>query len=227
MGPALYTWRSTRRRAWRSTFLVVVLCGLLGAVALAALAGARRTESAYSRYLASVHASDVMVNIPVPNLVGVAASQLPARSPLERRMGGLNAFPIVHGRIDDAFTDDNLTGSLGDGFTQDRMTVLEGRLPSLGSDDQIALTPRMASLFGVGIGGTVSYRFVNGATYRITYTGDTELSRRRDCRHPSRARRPVRPGVSRRAAAGGHESGARSPSQLERVFLGRPAPDER
>ena len=38
--------------------------GLLGAVALGAVAGARRTSTAYDRYLMSIRASDVFVNVP-------------------------------------------------------------------------------------------------------------------------------------------------------------------
>ena len=64
MTAALYWWRASRRAAWRQTLIVVFVCGILGAVSLAALAGARRTESAYGRYLASINASTVSVNIP-------------------------------------------------------------------------------------------------------------------------------------------------------------------
>lgn len=50
------------------TLLIALIGGLLGAVALGALAGARRTDSAYGRYLRSANASDVMVDIPGPLL---------------------------------------------------------------------------------------------------------------------------------------------------------------
>jgi hypothetical protein len=46
---AFYWWRASRRAAWRQTLIVILVCGTLGAVSLAALAGARRTESAYGR----------------------------------------------------------------------------------------------------------------------------------------------------------------------------------
>jgi hypothetical protein len=50
---------------------------------------------------------------------------------------GLNANPIVNGKINDAFLTNGLTGSLdGDGFRQDRMTVLAGRLPRLDGQDR-------------------------------------------------------------------------------------------
>ena len=43
MRGALYLRRGTGRRIWRTVLALAVIGGLLGAVALAALAGARRT----------------------------------------------------------------------------------------------------------------------------------------------------------------------------------------
>ncbi len=162
MAAASYWWRATWRRGWRSSLVIVALCALLGTVALGALAGARRTESAYGRYLSSVNASDAMVNVPSPDtsldarvaaLPGVVASAA---------WVGLDANPVFHGRVDDSFLDDNLVGSLsGAFFTQDRATVLSGRLPTPRSTDEVALTPGLARLFGVGVGGRVTYQLLD------------------------------------------------------------------
>ena len=82
---------------------VVVLCAILGAVALPPLAGARQTESAYGRYLSSIDVSDVTVNVPNPN---VAIAQRVARLPGVASSAiwvGLNVNPVVHGRVDYSF----------------------------------------------------------------------------------------------------------------------------
>ena len=50
------------RARWRSWALLAATVGLAGAVVLTAAAGARRTDSAYGRFLDSVHASDVFVS---------------------------------------------------------------------------------------------------------------------------------------------------------------------
>jgi hypothetical protein len=71
MNAALYYWRATRGRHWRRTVVVALVCGLLGTVALGAVAGARRTDTAYGRYLASINASDVFVNVPGPVLASI------------------------------------------------------------------------------------------------------------------------------------------------------------
>ena len=49
---------------WRQVLALALLAGLLGGVALGAVAGARRTNAAYERYLTAINASDVGVNVP-------------------------------------------------------------------------------------------------------------------------------------------------------------------
>ena len=128
MAAALYWWRASRRAAWRQTLIVVLICGTLGAVSLTALAGARRTESAYGRYLQSIHASDVMVNIPSTNTSLIAkVEHLPGvRS--SAAFAGLDANPVVRGRVDDSFLTDAVSSSVDGAFyRQDALTVLSGR----------------------------------------------------------------------------------------------------
>ena len=171
MRGALYWWRASARRSWRPALVVALVGGLLGAVALAGVAGARRTSSAYGRYLTSINASDVLVSTP-GRLPGVSAARLIAlisRLPGVTSSGaflGMNSEPIFHGRIDDAYLSNGLDGSFGsqraggEFFRQDRMTVLAGRLPSPGSTSEIVLTPGIARKFGARVGGKVSYAFL-------------------------------------------------------------------
>jgi len=160
MSFAVYWWRATRRRSWRAALTVALIGGLLGAVAFGALAGARRTASAYGRYLQSINSSDIFVNFPasaVQRIPEIAA--LPAVRSSAAWLG-LNANPVVRGHIDDSFLDNGLEGSFnGEYFRQDRMTVLAGTLPGLGATGQIALTAQLARVFGVGVGGHVTYQF--------------------------------------------------------------------
>ena len=84
---------------------------------------------------------------------------------------GLNANPVVHGKVNDAWLTNGLTGSLdGDGFRQDRMTVLAGRLPRPGATDEVALTPGQAQFFHTGVGGHVTYEF-----YRTNLTTNASI----------------------------------------------------
>ena len=160
MGIAWYTWRASWRRSWRAALAVAVIGGLLGAVGLASLAGARRTDSAYGRYLASINASTVMINVPGPVLsVMQHIEHLPDVSSSAAWLG-LNATPIVRGKPDDSFLTNGVAGSLdGEYFRQDKVTVLAGHLPPAGATDEVVLTPGLARDFGVGVGGHVTWGF--------------------------------------------------------------------
>ena len=73
---------------------------------------------------------------------------------------GLSGVPLVRGKPDKSFLVNSLNGSLdGEYFSQDRATVLAGRLPPQGSTSTVLLTPAIAKAFGTGVGGVVSYRF--------------------------------------------------------------------
>jgi hypothetical protein len=174
MRAALYLWRATAQRSWRTVLTVALIGGLFGAVALGAVAGARRTASAYGRYLTATRASDAFVNVPgiVPGMPVTQPIKLIAALPgitASDAYLGLNANPVVRGRIRDSFLTNSLTGSVdGAYFTRDRMTVLAGRLPRLDAAREIALSPGIARLFGVGVGGRVTYQFyrLNPVTYQ-------------------------------------------------------------
>ena len=162
---ALACWRPALRGVWRQALALALLAGLLGGVALGAVAGARRTAAAYQRYLAAINASDVFVNVPgqLPGMPATRPYEL--ISALPGVVGhaayiGLSGVPLAHGKPVNSFLVNSLNGSLdGEYFSQDRATVLAGRLPPQGSTSTVVLTPAVAKALGTGVGGTVSYRF--------------------------------------------------------------------
>ena len=145
--------------------MLALIAGLLGGVALGAVAGARRTATAYSRYLTSINASDVFVNVPgmLPGMTATQPITLISSLPgvvSHAAYVGLNGLPVVHGQVDDNFLDNSVNGSLdGEYFSQDRVTVLAGQLPPEGSTTTVVLTPGIAKRFGATVGSTVSYKF--------------------------------------------------------------------
>jgi FtsX-like permease family len=163
MGSAWYTWRASWRKSWREALMIAVIGGLLGAVALGALAGARRTDTPYGRYLASINASTVMIDVPAPLLPVIThIEHLPGSSSSAVWLG-LNATPVIDGKPDHSFLTDAVAGSLdGEYFRQDKVTVLAGHLPPAGATDQVVLTPGLARDFGVGVGGHVTWEFARG-----------------------------------------------------------------
>ncbi len=113
MKAAWYVWRRAGGRSWRAVVVVALVGGLLGAVALGATAGARRTGSAYGRYLWSIKASDVFVNVPVPSLPLIRqVEKLPGTAGRPAAWVGINGEPVVHGHVDPAFLTDSIVGSL-------------------------------------------------------------------------------------------------------------------
>jgi ABC-type lipoprotein release transport system permease subunit len=162
---ALACGRSAIRGSWRQALALALVGGLLGGVALGSVAGARRTATAYGRYLASINASDVFVNVPgsFPGMPATRPVTLISSLPgviSHAAYIGLNGLPVVHGKVDNSFLTNSVNGSLDrEYFSQDRATVLAGRLPPQGSTSTVVLTPTIAKLFGTGIGGTVSYLF--------------------------------------------------------------------
>jgi putative ABC transport system permease protein len=164
-GVALACLRPALRGSWRQLTVLALLTGLLGAVTLGALAGARRTGTAYDRYLKAINASDVYVNVP-GTLPGIPETRLIATvGALPGVLShaayiGLSGYPVVNGKPVQDFRTDSVNGSLnGEYFSQDRATVLAGRLPPPGSADTVVLTPAIARMFGTRVGGTVQYEF--------------------------------------------------------------------
>jgi|HubBroStandDraft_2_1064218.scaffolds.fasta_scaffold07744_2 hypothetical protein len=165
MTVAFACWRSALRGSWRQVTALTLLIGILGAVALGALAGARRTATAYGRYLAAINASDVFVNVPgvLPGMAATRPITLISSLPgviSHATYIGLTGYPVVHGKPDYAFLTDSVNGSLdGEYFSQDRATVLAGTLPRADSTTTVVLTPAVARLYGTHVGGTVQYEF--------------------------------------------------------------------
>jgi ABC-type lipoprotein release transport system permease subunit len=120
--------RADLRRRWLVTVLLVVLVGLAGGVVLAAVAGARRTDSAVDRFLAYSRPMDVEVYgldyAAVSRLPQVAdadeaafvvlAPSTPDGQPDLPRLGSIAPFVTIHGRL---------------GVTSDRGLLVGGRLP--------------------------------------------------------------------------------------------------
>src|SRR5256884_812480 len=131
-------WRPALGGMWRRVLALALLAGLLGGVALGAVAGARRTATAYGHYLAAIKASDVFVNVPgsLPGMSATRPYELISALPgvvAHAAYIGLNGEPLVHGKPVNSFLVNGLNGSLdGEYFGQDRATVLAGPLPPQG-----------------------------------------------------------------------------------------------
>ena len=153
-------------------FALVLLAGLAGGVTLAAIAGARRTDSAFSRLLVSTNAAHVLVNPDYGNDSGLdwkAVAKLPMVTQAARE-NGIIVLPLpVRGPSD-------LTGSLGlaqvgnAGRTIGRLHILHGRAPDPRSADEVLVNPRFADRNGVSVGDTFTAVILDGA--KLQQAGD-------------------------------------------------------
>lgn len=158
MSAVLYRLRVEARSRWRTWIGLALLTGVVGGVVIACLAGARRTETAYHRFLAGTRAYDVLVSngsTPenfnrqfrladverLPEVADLAAFgyYLPAGT-ARRPIDSGDLFPVAP--IDGKF-----------GRTLNGARVLEGRLPT--GELEVAVTPLAADVLGVDVGDTL------------------------------------------------------------------------
>ena len=168
---ALYTLRATFERRVREYVVVVILVGLLGGLALAAVAGARRTQSSYASYLASTNPSDLDVFAGFANPAlgssvgydpGTAArlARLPGVRDVQTVVGfagnidqvqGLHPHPVAGGKP--AVFEGSLDGEY---TTQDRATLVAGSWPDPTDAHQVMLNVGAAAEAGLHLGSTVT-----------------------------------------------------------------------
>jgi hypothetical protein len=141
---------------------VILLVGLVGGVAMGAIAAARRTQSSFPAYIASTNPSDFGAITAVINpLIGSNLGYDPAivrkiaHLPHVRRVGsasGLDVLPLGPHDVPtslDAFpaaAGNGLGSDNGYGFNQDRLTVVQGRLPDPRNVHEIAVLTAVAKV---------------------------------------------------------------------------------
>ena len=170
---AWYRYRSTFVRQLPGYLTVVLLIGLIGGIGMAALAGARRTQSSYPQFLASTNPSDVTM------FVYSGGSQFPGKtSSLTKTISHLagvervvtsigpqmvplaaNGAPRLS-TLSNVFTSGSLDGM---NMTQDRLAVVEGRLANPRRADDIVMTASAARILGVRVGQIVPLGFYSDA----------------------------------------------------------------
>jgi len=169
---AWYRLRVTFARRWTGYLSVVLLIGLVGGVAMASIAAARRTQSSYPTFVASTNPSQLTMAVysavanggPGPSL----AAQI-ARLPGVKVVRTEISPPIVPLAANGAPRLSTLgyviaIGSL-DGlmYDQDRLAVVSGHMASASSVDQITMTAGAASIYGVHLGETVPFGLYDNA----------------------------------------------------------------
>jgi len=171
IGVAWYRLRATLRQRWGGYLSVVLLIGLVGGLGMGAIAGARRTQSSFSAYLAGTHASDLDMGIyPQGNpLASTSAYYARITSEIKRlpqvkrvasydtlfattlKKDGAPDFPQA---LNDSQVD-TISSVHGLYFDQDRVFVTQGRLANPARANQIVATAQAAHLLGWHVGEVI------------------------------------------------------------------------
>ena len=187
MGAVFYRLRAEFRTRWKSALALALVAGIAGAITLAAVAGARRTTTAFDRFRTVTNATDILVNpdqgsgsklrsADIANLPGVLDAG---------RVNGLALLDTTTTKLSDAFA---VTSLASDGhalYALAREKLLDGRLPDLRHPDEIVVNRAFTKRFGLGVGDT--WRVV-GATKNTPTDGPLTAAilreiRRRQLRH--------------------------------------------
>ena len=182
---ARYRFRATFGRRWSAYLTLVLLIGLIGGVAMGALAAARRTESSFPTFLASTNPSDLSLGTALLDPALGYTNGYDAA--LVRTISGL-----PHVRRAESFSDVYSTPLAPDGeptkaaqtinmnvegsvdglyFNQDRVTVVQGRMADPKRADEIVMTVGAASQLGLHVGQTAPWGTYANSQFSTAGTG--------------------------------------------------------
>lgn len=160
-----FHFRAALHQRWSSYLTVILLIGLVGGVAMGAVAAARRTQSAFPAYLAASHTSDLHFQSYSPRSIGSLdyltkeLEHLPqvtrvAIAPnFDVTQLGANGKALPNGVSSDEISTIGSVG--GEYFTQDQVAVAAGRMANPKSTHEMVATAEMAKLAHWHLGETV------------------------------------------------------------------------
>jgi hypothetical protein len=160
--------RATFADQWLSYLSIVLLIGLIGGLAMASVAAARRTQSSFSTFIASTSPSDLTI-AGFPNGTSSAYSasltqkirSFPTVTKVEAVLEPF-AFPLGHHDVPLLSTSADLTALMSvDGldFDLDRAAVTAGRLPGPNAANEFVTTAIGAKVMGWHLNQIVPFGF--------------------------------------------------------------------
>jgi hypothetical protein len=165
---------------------LILLVALLGGLAMAAVAGARRTQSAFPTYLASTHPSDITVlssfDDPALGLASGYDPALIAKIAHLPGVAGLATYVGFDGNIDNITgihlktgagqSPPAIEGSFdGEFTTQDQLGVQSGRMFDPKRTDEAVMNASAAEGAGLHIGSVVSFSLYTDKEEAAGYNG--------------------------------------------------------
>ena len=155
--------RNELGRRWRGLVSLALIAGLGGGAALAAVAGARRTDSVYPRFLIATNSFDAFIGLtydtydPKHEFLFESAEKLPLikdYTRVELFAAAVTGPNGVTKSFPDLFAIAGPDGKLG--HSLDRVKILSGRLSDNARADEAMLNPIEAQHLGAHVGSTLS-----------------------------------------------------------------------
>lgn len=186
-----YRFRATLGRRWTDYLTLALLIGLVGGLAMASVAAARRTDSSFSVYWASTNPSDLVGGTGV---LDPSAGLKPYEEPIVEKIShlphvkgvesqsGINLLPLAP----DGAPEQNVTEfSPGPGngygsvnglyFDQDRVAVLQGHMADPDDPDQFMLSAPQAQAMHLQVGDVVRFGIYTNAQIGLRDFGSPTL----------------------------------------------------
>jgi FtsX-like permease family len=187
---ARYRFRTNFHRRWSGYLSVIVLIGSVGGLALASVAGARRTESSFPTYVASVNPSTVLVfsryddpELHVKTGYNAQLAKEIAHLPLVRRATTaiifdgniyMPAMKGLHPHVLAGESPPTFVGSWDGEFSAvDRATLLKGRFANPNRLNEAVMNPQAATEMGLHVGSVIQIPFYTDAQTRSATSAAT------------------------------------------------------
>jgi len=175
MREAGYRFRACWHDRWGGYLVLVVLIGLVGGVAMAAVAGARRTQSSFPGYLASTNPGDLEAFTEFDPISGAGYSPRVDRAiagvRYVRRAADVIGFdgtlqvlgPSRQGGVPGEAPPAFEGSPDGEYFTQDRVSLVQGRMADPSRGDEMLMSAGAAAEEGLRIGSSLRVAFFTTA----------------------------------------------------------------
>jgi hypothetical protein len=145
--------RAVLRTRWRSLIGMALVLALLGGVGLTALAGARRTQSAYPRFLRWANVSTMAVDAGTNRNLLDQVEHFPEVIRHRRYTAIDVAHVLPNGKPDMSMIElEGLVSADGRYFDQDRFAATEGRRPDPSRVDEVAFNLTAARAYHLHVG---------------------------------------------------------------------------
>ncbi|MFL6203908.1 MAG: FtsX-like permease family protein [Acidimicrobiales bacterium] len=161
MGAAWYRARGELRRRWRATLLLVLLVGVAGGAVLTAVAGARRSSTAYDRFRDATLAGDLEVAFDGPPTEDLAAAAERIRSiPQVTALAHAN-YPFVVPKGSGAYPYLDFLAYASTDDAEDAQVdlprLLRGTAPDPDAPDEMAISEIYARESGLRVGDRAEF----------------------------------------------------------------------